>query len=77
MNFLMFIVIAVGVSVAIAAVYLLVLWVTGREQRMLNQVRIDLMRERLADERSREAEVNRLIRVRMARYDRAAKEEAL
>lgn len=75
MNFLMFIVIAVGVSVAIAAVYLLVLWVTGREQRMLNQVRIDLMRERLADERSREAEVNRLIRVRMARYDR--KEEAL
>ena len=64
--------IAAAAGVGCSGLYLGVLWWLGREESMADQVRVALERERVDEKQMKEQEVGRLIRARLARYDREA-----
>lgn len=72
LNFFVFLLIGVSAFAAICAVLIGILWWWTRGDRMLNQVRVALLRERLLEKERKEKEVARLIRARCERYDREA-----
>ncbi len=62
--------------VAIAGIWLGVLWLASRDQRVLDAVHVGIVREDQDAQEAHDQEVSRLVRARLARYDAAAQEEA-
>lgn len=51
-------------------------WWWDRDDKMLGSLQLGMMRQRIAEELAREAEVNKLIAVRMRMCDKRAREDA-